>query len=340
MANNKSSSASPWPHRLAVALACATFPLVWVGGLVTTTGAGMSVPDWPNTYGYNMFLYPWQTWLAGPWDIIVEHGHRLLATAVGLLTIALVAALWWSDRRRWVGWLGVAALMLVVFQGVLGGLRVTLAERTLAMLHGFTGPLFFALTVAIAVVTSRSWRRSVLLPLPPGEGRGEGYLRPLAVLAAALFYLQIMVGAGLRHVPLVTEPTTFTLAVELHLLLAAVLLALVAMINWSVLRHVRGLPLVVVLAAALGGMTVLQIALGAATWVAKYATPLWLDRAVGPGRLAIEADGWLQTNIVTAHVAVGSLLLGTSVALALYALRAAAWQTAAPAAFRAREVSA
>src|SRR5438132_1897116 len=80
---------SPWPHRWAVALACATFPLLWVGGLVTTTKAGMAVPDWPNTYGYNLFLYPWQTWLAGPWDLFVEHGHRMLAASIGLLTIGL-----------------------------------------------------------------------------------------------------------------------------------------------------------------------------------------------------------------------------------------------------------
>ena len=74
-------------------LACATFPLVWVGGLVTTTDAGMAVPDWPSTYGYNLFLYPWQTWLAGPWDLFVEHGHRLLASAVGMLTIGLLIVL-------------------------------------------------------------------------------------------------------------------------------------------------------------------------------------------------------------------------------------------------------
>ena len=80
-------------------LACATFPLVWVGGLVTTTDAGMAVPDWPSTFGYNMFLYPWQSWLAGPWDLFVEHGHRLLASSVGMLTIGLVIVMWRTDER-------------------------------------------------------------------------------------------------------------------------------------------------------------------------------------------------------------------------------------------------
>ena len=69
---------SRWPHRLAVLLCCATFPLIWVGGLVTTYDAGMAVPDWPTTYGYNMFSYPLETWLYGPWDLFIEHGHRLL----------------------------------------------------------------------------------------------------------------------------------------------------------------------------------------------------------------------------------------------------------------------
>src|SRR6187401_2379732 len=90
---------SPWPHRLAVALALITFPLIWVGGLVTTYDAGMAVPDWPNTFGYNLLLYPWQTWLGGPWDLFIEHGHRLLGMAAGLLAIALVATTIYVDRR-------------------------------------------------------------------------------------------------------------------------------------------------------------------------------------------------------------------------------------------------
>src|SRR5438105_1159735 len=88
---------SPWPHRLAVLLACATFPLLWVGGLVTSYDAGMAVPDWPTTFGYNPFLYPWATWIFGPWDLFIEHGHRLLGAVVGLLTIALAVALWRRD---------------------------------------------------------------------------------------------------------------------------------------------------------------------------------------------------------------------------------------------------
>src|SRR5262245_5852427 len=101
------SSFSPWPHRLALVLAWATFPLLFIGGLVTSLGVGMAVPDWPTTFGYNMFLYPWSKMIGG---IFYEHSHRLVASAVGLLTIGLALTFWVYERRRWLRWLGVAAL--------------------------------------------------------------------------------------------------------------------------------------------------------------------------------------------------------------------------------------
>jgi cytochrome c oxidase assembly protein subunit 15 len=316
---------SRWPHRWAVVLACATFPLVWVGGLVTTTDAGMAVPDWPTTFGYNLFLYPWQTWLAGPWDLFVEHGHRLLAASVGMLTIGMLIVLWRKEPRIWVRWLGVAALALVIFQGVLGGLRVRFDERTLAMLHGCTGPLFFALTIAMVVVTSRRWLRREK-DVPNADQReistpGAGPIRRLAVATCVFAYLQIVVGAVLRHVPIDSEPATFMHAVKFHLFLAAILALHILLLTWLVLRHARrGGPLAR-LTATMSGLLVLQIALGIGTWLAKYAVPAWATNLVPAMPHAIHADGWLQTHIVTAHVAVGSLILATSVAIALDAMR-------------------
>src|SRR5262245_5747463 len=102
-----SGDVSVWPHRLAVVLACATLPLLFIGGLVTSKGAGLAVPDWPTTFGYNMFLYPWSKMVG---NIFYEHSHRLIASGVGLLTIALAWVFWFQEPRRWVRRLGLAAL--------------------------------------------------------------------------------------------------------------------------------------------------------------------------------------------------------------------------------------
>ena len=123
---------SPWPHRWAVALVCATFPLIWIGGLVTTYGAGMAVPDWPNTYGYNLFLYPWQTWLYGPSKLFIEHGHRLFGSLVGLVTIGFVISTWWCQSGALLRWLGAAALA-----GVLSTLTPA-PSSSMTLLSSFT----------------------------------------------------------------------------------------------------------------------------------------------------------------------------------------------------------
>ena len=136
MKSSTAQSVSPLPHALALLLVAVTFPLIWIGGLVTTYDAGMAVPDWPITYGYNLFLYPWQTWLSGPWDLLIEHGHRLWASLAGLVTIALVIAVWCYDNRRWARWLSLAALAGIVGQGVLGGMRVRMDDVLFARIHG------------------------------------------------------------------------------------------------------------------------------------------------------------------------------------------------------------
>lgn len=311
------AAASSWPHRWAVVLACATFPLVWVGGLVTTTDAGMAVPDWPTTYGYNLFLYPWQTWLFGPWDLFVEHGHRLLAASVGLITIGLLVVLVRSESRRWVKVLGVAALALVIFQGVLGGMRVRMDERTLAMLHGCTGPLFFAVTVALAVITSRTWMAQV----DPIEVSSAGNIRRLAAVTVVLAYLQIVIGAVMRHVPLDAQPSTFMHAVKGHLYLAAVLALHILALACLVQSRARGVQPLSRLSLALVGLLFVQAALGAGTWIVKFAVPSWAVSIIGTQQVAVREGSWLQTHVITAHVATGSLILATSVALALYAQR-------------------
>src|SRR5437868_11338542 len=165
-----------------------------MGGLVTSHGAGLAVPDWPNSYGYNMFLFPPRFWVGG---ILYEHTHRLMATVVGMLSIVLCLWAWVTERRRWVRWLAAGVLGMVIFQGVLGGLRVVLVNLDLAIVHACTAQAFFCLAALTALVTSRGWADAPDLSHVPG--RSGRRLITLAVIAVAVVYLQLVVGAMMRH---------------------------------------------------------------------------------------------------------------------------------------------
>jgi heme a synthase len=308
---------NPWPHRLAVALVCATFPLVWVGGLVTTHDAGMAVPDWPNTYGYNLFLYPWTEWFAGPWDLFIEHAHRLFAAIVGLLCIAFVVVVWRTESRRWMRLAALVALALVIGQGVLGGMRVTLDARMLAMIHGCVGPLFFTYCVLLATLTSRRWRET-----RNGEAISNMHnLLPTAMVTTCLAYGQLVLGAQLRHTGATAAPMTFRLFVMFHLLGAGALVLMtiyVAAQAWVGTATDRWLR---VPTAWLAALVLSQVALGAGAWAVNYGWPSWLVDYPWAARWVINSQGHLQANLTTAHVAMGSLILGTTAMIALRAFR-------------------
>ncbi len=294
------------PHLVAWLLCCATFPLIWVGGLVTTYDAGMAVPDWPGTYGYNMFLYPWQTWIAGPWDLFIEHGHRLLGASVGLIAIALVVTAWRYDGRRWMTWLAVACLGLVILQGLLGGQRVLLDDRRIAQVHGIVGPLFFSLCVVVVAATSRWWNEVAQTPVTPP-------LRWLVGcwLAWGLALGQLVLGAQLRHGIEYAPATVFRTAVVFHVVLAGLLFLQACGLAWAAgrtqpvqrLRTPGRLLLLLV-----GG----QWLLGIATWSVKYGWPILLGRWLPQPAFIVQAEGMWQSLIVTMHVAVGSLILATA----------------------------
>jgi cytochrome c oxidase assembly protein subunit 15 len=286
------ASISVWPHRLAVMLVCATFPLLFIGGLVTGKGAGLAVPDWPTTFGYNMFLYPWSKMVG---NIFYEHSHRLVASFVGLLTIALALALWVGESRLWLRRLGLAALGLVILQGVLGGLRVVLLEQTLAIVHAAAAQLFFALTVCLAIFTSADWRRAA----PEKIVNDGGKLRRLCAVTTLLIYAQIVFGALLRHTGE---------RVDAHLTLAALVTLHVIFIIIRVMREHSAVPRLVRPAVALFALTLAQLALGALSYVAKFTT-LW--------RLSADPIVFLTTT----HLAIGALMLGTGVMLTLRAHR-------------------
>ena len=205
MKANAVSNSNPWLYWFAVLTALATLALIGIGGLVTSHEAGMSVPDWPTTYGYNMFLFPINKWLGG---IFYEHSHRLLASLVGLMTTILAVWLWLKDSRPWMSWLGVAAFLLVVTQGVLGGLRVTLHMDSLGIYHATIAQLFFVLTCAIALFTSRWWmglerrlpaRHEVTSVDKQAVPEAGAPLRKLVLFTTILIFIQLIIAAAMRH---------------------------------------------------------------------------------------------------------------------------------------------
>ena len=176
----------------AVANVIATFLLIGLGGLVTSHEAGMSVPDWPTTYGYNMFVFPVDKWIGG---IFYEHSHRLLASVVGLLTTILAVWLWLKDSRKWLQWLGIAAFLLVIVQGILGGLRVRWQLDWLGVPHGAVAQTFLVLTAAIALFTSRWWEKTEMekqIAVPRG-------LRSHILYVTILIFVQLLIAATMRH---------------------------------------------------------------------------------------------------------------------------------------------
>ncbi len=283
-------------HRLAVLTAGATVALIFVGGAVTNTGSGLAVPDWPTTFGQNMFLYPPSEWVGG---ILYEHSHRLLGALVGLLTLLLAAGLWVAGVPRWLRWVGVVAVLLVIGQGVLGGLRVVLLKQTLAVVHGVFAQAFFGLTVALAVWTSRGWAEGPGRPALANGGSLEG-LRRLAGVSVALVFLQIVAGVFVTHTGL-----------HLHTHLA--LAALVALSGFWLVARVLGShwdqPWLARPARALAGLLMLQLLLGVAAYLGRFTA---LGSALTP---------WLALAIPLVHRVAGTLLLGAILLLALRAYR-------------------
>ncbi|HEY5792018.1 MAG TPA: COX15/CtaA family protein [Chthoniobacterales bacterium] len=178
-------------HLLAILTAFLTFVLIGSGGLVTSHGVGMSVPDWPETYGYNMFLFPISRWVGG---IFYEHTHRLLASGVGLLTLILAGWIFFVEPRRWVKVLAAGALVAVVLQGVLGGYRVLLNLNQIGIFHGFLAQSFFISLGILAIVTSRRFVEGRFAREP-----WSGGLRRMALGVTILIFVQLAIAASMRH---------------------------------------------------------------------------------------------------------------------------------------------
>ncbi|HEV2915992.1 MAG TPA: COX15/CtaA family protein [Pyrinomonadaceae bacterium] len=284
-------------HRFTLFVTCATFVLIVAGALVTSNGAGLAAPDWPLSWGR---VFPP---MVG--NLFYEHGHRLIATSVGLLTIALNVWLWKSEKRLWVRRLGLVALAAVIAQGLLGGLTVKLMLPVwVSSAHACLAQLFFCTLVSLSVFTAPAWSD----PRPVIEETDGPSLRPLCVAAFAVTFIQLVLGATLRHSASWDEhlPANLVLAHVLGALLVTLMLGGTLI---TVLRR-HGREAYLARPAMVGAaLLALQLGLGLATYLARRASP----DAPQPLKPIV--------TITVAHVACGALVLATIVVLALRVFR-------------------
>jgi len=263
------------------------------GALVTSNDAGLSVPDWPTTFGS---LYRIPRMVGG---VKFEHGHRMVAELVGFLTIILAVWTRRAERRSWMRTLGLIALGTVIAQGVLGGITVLFyLPPAVSTAHATLAQSFFCLVVIMMMVTSREWMQ--VPPVVVVERRGPR-LRTLATLAAASVYLQLILGAAFRHSGIKLLP---------HLVSAVLVTVLLL---WTVLRifsEHAAVPQLLRPARVLLALLLIQLGLGFAAYLTRVE---WGKQAAQPMLSMVVAT--------VAHVAVGALVLATSVVLAVQAYR-------------------
>ena len=294
-----------WLHRYAKFVSASTVLLIVAGGLVTSTGSGLAVPDWPTSYGWNMFTFPVKHMVGG---IFYEHGHRLIASGVGFLTIGLALWIWQAEPRRWMRNLGFVALAAVCVQGLLGGITVLwFLPTAVSTAHAGLAQIFFCLTIAISLFTSRGWAQPGARPVD------DRMLRLVATTTTAAIYTQILVGATMRHsdaglaipdFPLVFGgwlPPEWTPQIAIHFthrvgaIVATLAIAATAGHVWY---HHAGRPELRRPAALLVCLVLAQATLGAYV--------IWSEKNVA---------------VNTAHVVGGALTLATSLVLTLRSYR-------------------
>jgi heme a synthase len=289
-----------WHHRYVKLVTFFTVLLIAAGGMVTSTDSGLSVPDWPTTYGWNMFTFPVSKWVGG---IRYEHSHRLIASTVGFLTIIMAGWTWRVEPRRWVRRLGFAALGAVILQGLLGGLTVLFfLPPPISIGHAGLAQIFFCLTLTLALVTSPGWKQATA----PVD---DAMLRRVALTTTVLIYTQILVGATMRHTNAGLAipdfpyafghvlPPAWNAKVAIHFAhrVGALIVSLAILATTShVLYHHRGRRELVRPAFLLLMFLSMQVTLGAFV--------VWSR---------------MDPVINTAHVVNGALVLGTSLVLTL-----------------------
>src|SRR5436853_2757646 len=185
-----------WLNRFAWFTAVATLFLICSGGMVTSKGVGLAVPDWPTTFGYNMFMFPVSQWIGG---VLFEHTHRLIASTVGFLTIILAIWIWRTEDRQSVKTLGLIAVAAVILQGILGGLRVTMLKDQIGIFHACLAQAFLGLIVLMAITTTNFWRAQGLTALSGQVTERLRGIRTIAIVTTTAIYVQLALGATMRH---------------------------------------------------------------------------------------------------------------------------------------------
>jgi len=284
-------------HRFSLLVACATFLLIIAGALVTSHDAGLATSDWPLSNGQ---VFPR---MVG--NLFWEHGHRMIATTVGLLTIVLTIYLLRKEQRQWIRRLGVFALVAVIAQGLLGGLTVKLMlPLIVSAAHATLAQLFFCTTVSLAVFTSRSW----LQDRPTMEEQGSLAARYICLAAAVTIFFQLIIGATLRHSATWDKPLPRDLLLT-HIAGAVIVTLLLATAAGIILRRHGDHPFLTRPATIALALLGVQLLLGFAAYVARQASPND-PQPLNP-----------MVAITVAHVACGALVFATAIVLTLRAFR-------------------
>lgn len=280
-------------HRLAVILACWTFLLIIAGALVTSNDAGLSVPDWPTSFG-SWYKIPK---LVG--GVKFEHTHRMIAQGAGLLTILLAVWTWRTEKRRWMRVLGFGALGMVIVQGILGGLTVELfLPPPVSSAHAALAQTFFCLAVAFALFTGQKWVEEQ--PQVEYDQRRPS-LFTLTLLSIFVLYVQLILGAMFRHHGLSWWPHV------VHAVVVSFVLAWTAIRALTIYSQIEAVRRPAILMLSL---VIAQLCLGFAAFLTRVS---W-------GRDAVQPE--LPMVVATvAHVAVGALLLASTVILSIQVWR-------------------
>lgn len=295
----------PWHHRIAVLIAVITFFVIIAGAMVTSEDAGLSVPDWPTSYGHLVKLPPW---IGG---IVFEHSHRMIAEVDGACTLLIAFWTLFVERRRWMKVLGIAALATIIIQGILGGITVLhFLPPAVSTAHAAVGQTFFAIAVLIAVFTSRKWVEEMPQIVPDA---GHPKLLVLCFYSIFILYVQLVLGGMFRHHGMPWWP---------HVVNAACVTVLLGWTGIRAIRGFRGIPAIKRNAMIMVHLLAIQLLLGYGAYYTRIVM----------GAHATEPDLITVLTTVT-HVAVGALLLASTAVLTVHT-----WRNVAL--FRSREVPA